>query len=307
MKNISTQISLQAIIDFLGAEVKQVLGDPLNVSFNYLRPSDGENSYTIDWISSSKLNKQEIAESSLSKVLLVDQDVTYSKSIQHQKKILIYVVNTRLAIAYITQKFFLPKAQVGIHLSATIDSSAIVSEDCYIGAGSVLGKCTIGKKAVIHPNVTIYDNVTIGENCIIHAGAVVGTEGLGCQRLADGTLIKFPHLGGVRIGNNVEIGANSQIARGGFSDTIIGNGVKINGLCFIAHNCVLEENVWITGNTMLAGSVKVGKNATIFSSVTIRDNRVIGNGAVIGMGAIVTKNVPAGETWVGNPARKIGE
>ena len=134
---------------------------------------------------------------------------------------------------------------------------------------------------------------------------MIGTDGLGCMRDSDGTLVKFPHLGGVKIGDNVEIGANCQIAKGVLSDTIIGNGCKINGLCFIAHNCMLEENVWITGDTMLCGTVHVGKNATIFSNVIIRDQRHVGEGAIIGMGSVVTKHVPDGETWLGNPARKL--
>ena len=155
------------------------------------------------------------------------------------------------------------------------------------------------------PNVVIYDDVTIGDNCIIQAGCVIGTDGLGCMRDSMGRLTKFPHLSGVVIGNDVEIGANCQIAKGTFSDTVIENGCKINGLCFIAHNCHLEENVWITGDTMLCGSTYVKKNATIYSNVIIREQRNIGEFATIGMGAVVTKNVPDGETWIGSPAYKI--
>jgi UDP-3-O-[3-hydroxymyristoyl] glucosamine N-acyltransferase len=102
----------------------------------------------------------------------------------------------------------------------------------------------------------------------------------------------------------VEIGANCQVAKGAFSDTLIENGCKINGLCFIAHNCHLEENVWITGDTMLCGSVHVKRNSTIFSNVIIREQRVIGEKVTIGMGSVVTKNVPDGETWIGAPAHK---
>ena len=153
--------------------------------------------------------------------------------------------------------------------------------------------------------VTIYDDVKIGERCLIQAGVVIGTDGLGCSRDENGVLTKFPHLGGVVMGNDIEVGANSQIAKGSFSDTIIEDGCKMNGLCFIAHNCHLERNVWITGNTMLCGSVHVGKNTTIFSSVIIRDQRTIGHDVTIGMGSVVTKSIPDGETWIGNPAKKF--
>lgn len=128
---------------------------------------------------------------------------------------------------------------------------------------------------------------------------------MGCDRKKDGILVKFPHFGGVEICDDVEIGANCQITRGSLSNTIIGSGSKINGLCFIAHNCILSKNVWITGDTMLAGSVTIEDNVTIYSKVIIREQRTIGEGSVIGMGAVVTKDVPPGETWVGNPAKKM--
>ena len=117
--------------------------------------------------------------------------------------------------------------------------------------------------------------------------------------------MKFPHFGGVIIGNNVEIGANCQIAKGALSDTIIGDGCKINGLCFIAHNCILGKNVWITGDTMLAGSVKIEDDVTIFSKVMVREQVRIGKSAIVGMGSVVTKNIPANEIWLGVPAKKI--
>ncbi len=93
------------------------------------------------------------------------------------------------------------------------------------------------KNSIIRANAVIGDGTIIGEDCLIQSGSVIGTDGLGCQREADGSLVKFPHLGGVIIGNMVEIGSNCQIARGALSDTVISDGCKINGLCFIAHNC----------------------------------------------------------------------
>lgn len=210
-----------------------------------------------------------------------------------------------MIMARIADHFFVEKHIPGINPSAVIDPDARIDETAHIGAGCIIGKVTIGAGTVLMPNVVVYDNVKIGDNCLIQAGVVIGTDGLGCSRDDQGRLTKFPHLGGVVIGNDVEVGANSQIAKGSFSDTIIEDGCKLNGLCFIAHNCHLEENVWITGNTMLCGSVHVGKNTTIFSSVIIRDQRTIGQGVTIGMGAVVTKSIPDGETWVGNPAKKF--
>ena len=125
------------------------------------------------------------------------------------------------------------------------------------------------------------------------------------MRQTDGTLEEFPQIGGVVIGDNCYIGGNTHIASGSLSDTIIENGCKINGMCFIGSNDILHKNVWITGSTMLAGSVEVGKNTTIFSRVVVRDWCKIGEGCTIGMGSVITKNVPDGETWFGSPAHKV--
>ena len=180
-----------------------------------------------------------------------------------------------------------------------------IAKSVYIASNCSIGDCTIEEGTCIYPNVTIYDGVSIGKNVIIQAGAVIGTDGLGCERKENGELIKFAHLGKVIIEDNVEIGANCQIARGALSDTIIGKGTKINGLSFIAHNCVIGNNVLITGSSMLAGSVNVEDNVTIYSKVIVREQRKIGKGSIIGMGSVVTKNVPAGEIWIGNPAKKM--
>ena len=229
----------------------------------------------------------------------------FTPTMQKQGKTLLVVTNPRMELAKIIDEFFIEKKAAGIHPTAIISKDAIISPSAFIGPGCVVGRAKIGDHTVLTASVVIYDDVEIGSNCLIQAGAVIGTDGLGCMREEDGTLVKFPHLGGVQIGDNVEIGANCQIAKGVLSDTIIKNGCKINGLSFIAHNCVLEDNVWITGDTMLCGTTHVGKNATIFSNVIVRDQRSIGEQSIIGMGSVVTKNIPSGETWIGSPAKKI--
>lgn len=299
------KLPVSEIIEFLGDEVLKVFGPIDDIYIDNLADAKHVNEYTLDWINSRCQGKQTLAENSPSRVVLTDCSVEYTDNMIKDGKTLIHVVNPRRIMIIIAQQYFLDKKIPGIHSSAVIDDGAIISSTAYIGAGCVVGKVRIGENTVIMPNVVIYDDVTIGDNCVIQSGAIIGTDGLGCSRDEEGRLTKFPHLGGVLIGNDVEIGANSQIARGSLSDTIIKDGCKLNGLCFIAHNCVLEENVWITGNTMLCGSVSVGKNTTIYSSVIIRDQRQIGDNCIIGMGSVVTKNIPSGETWLGNPARKV--
>lgn len=300
------KLFVKDIISFLGSDLLGIEGNICDTDYvDNVADASHTNKFTLDWINKSKKEKQEIAEGSVAKVILSTPEVVYSELLQEKKKILLIVSNPRKEIAKIIDKFFLDKPAPSVHCSAVVDKEAKIGRDVFIAAGCVIGKCVIGDGCIINANVVIYDGCILGNNCLIQAGTVIGTDGLGCMREKDGSLIKFPHLGSVIIGDNVEIGANCQIAKGVLSDTIIGNGCKINGLCFIAHNCVLEDNVWITGDTMLCGTVHVGRNATLFSNVIVRDQRQIGEGATIGMGAVVTKHVPAGETWVGNPAKKI--
>lgn len=298
-------VGVKNIIQFLGDEVLCIYGLVENAFIDNLADSEHINSSSLDWVNSTKADKQTIAESSKAKVLVVDPEVYYSEAMKEGGKTLLVVSNPRISMAKIANQFFIEHKKPGIHPSAIVDKDAKIDLSAHIGPGCVVGKAVIGADTVLMANVTIYDGVSIGERCLIQAGAVIGTDGLGCTRDENGVLTKFPHMGGVIIGNDVEIGANSQIAKGSLSNTIIEDGCKMNGLCFIAHNCHLGENVWITGNTMLCGSVQVGKNTTIFSSVIIRDQRTIGENSVVGMGAVVTKDIPSGETWVGSPAHKI--
>lgn len=303
---IHRKIKVIDIIAFLGAEIISIRGDVDDNTYVDNIPDVGNaGAFSLDWVNSSKENKQIIAENSPAKVLVVDESVVLSPTMEEVGKVLLVVDNPRKTMANIASHFLVEKQKSGIHSSAVIHKESLIDSTACIGAGCVIGKSIIGAGTDIMPNVVVYDNVCIGDNCIIQAGAVIGTDGLGCIRDSEGKLTKYPHIGGVVIGNDVEIGSNCQIAKGAFSDTIIEDGCKINGLCFIAHNCHLEENVWITGDTMLCGSVHVKRNTTIFSNVIIREQRVIGENVTIGMGSVVTKSVPDGETWVGNPAHKL--
>jgi UDP-3-O-[3-hydroxymyristoyl] glucosamine N-acyltransferase len=217
------------------------------------------------------------------------------------------VANPKMAIAKVGNNFFVDKPKPQIHPTAILHPEVILGENVVIGPYCVIGKCKIGNNSVLDANVVLYDNTTIGNNVYIHSGAIIGTDGLGCEREADGTLIKFPHLGGVVIEDNVDIGAGCQIAKGALSNTIIGKVTKINVGCFIAHNAKIGENAWISPKVNIAGSCKIHDNVTIYSGVVIREQTTIGSYAIIGMGAIVTKDIPEGETWVGNPAKKLSK
>ena len=164
------------------------------------------------------------------------------------------------------------------------------------------GDITIGDGTVIWNNVVIVNRVTIGRDCDIHSGAVIGHDGYAYTEdaLHKKTMIK--HFGGVSIGDRVLIGENVCISRGTIDDTILESGVKIDALGHIAHNCWFEEDAAMAVPCCVSGSVHIGRNGYLAGTI-IRNQCVIGENAFIGMGAVVVKDVPSGETVVGNPAK----
>lgn len=299
------RIELHDLIRFISDDIKQVFGNVEDQFVDNIADAANVNETTLDWINPAKINKQEMAEASIAKVILVDSSIKYSPELQASNSVLLVVENPKVTLIKVIKYFFVEKPKAHIDQTAFIHPNAKIGKNVYIGPNCYIGDSIIGDNNIIHSNVCIYDRTKIGNDNVIHSGAIICVDGLGCIRNDDGSLTEFPQLGGVVIGNKTYIGANTHIASGSLSDTIIEDGCKINGLCFIGSNNHLCENVWITGSTMLAGSVTVGKNTNIFSKVVVRDWCTIGEGSTVGMGSVVTINIPAGETWVGNPARKM--
>ena len=302
---IIKEYKIKEIIKFLGQDVIKTYGNTDTHIIDNITNVERVNRRSLDWINPNKLDKQAIAETSKAMVLLVDSEIEYSQILQNQEKLLIVVHNPKIALIKVIRRFFSERPLPGIHPSTYIHPEAVIGNNVYIGPHCYIGKCQIGDNNEIHSGVNIYDRTIIGNNNVIHSGSVICVDGLGCVRQPDGKLEEFPQIGGVVIGNNCYIGANTHIASGSLSNTIIGNGCKINGMTFIGSNDVLEENVWITGSAMLCGSVTVGRNSNIFSKSVIRDWVSIGENVTVGMGAVVTKNIPSGETWIGAPAHKM--
>ena len=258
------------------------------------------NETTLDWVNPSKKNKQQIALLSKAKVLLVDETI-----LPIAGKVLIRVKNPKLSIAEVGNHFFVEKPELGIHSTAIIHNEARIGKNVSIGAYSVIGKVIIGDGCIIDSNVRIYDGVVMGCHCEIKAGAVLGGAGFGYERDSYGNKFRFPQIGGLIIGNYVEVGANTCIDRGALSDTIIGDYTKINNLCHIAHNNKIGKNVSITGCVNVSGGNVIEDDVWIAPNSSLVGYVHIGKGAVIGMGAVVVKDIPAGETWVGNPAHRL--
>ncbi|QKF77566.1 UDP-3-O-(3-hydroxymyristoyl)glucosamine N-acyltransferase [Arcobacter defluvii] len=146
-----------------------------------------------------------------------------------------------------------------------IGKNSVIGSDCTIMAGAFIGdNVTIGNNTIIYPNVTVYRDCSIGNDCIIHAGTVIGSDGFGFANTKDGKYIKIYQNGNVTIGNDIEIGANSTIDRAVFNSTIIEDGVRIDNLVHIGHNCkisrgsILVAQVGLSGSTTLHPYVVMG-------------------------------------------------
>ena len=222
-----------------------------------------------------------------------------------QNKTLILVSNPRLAFIRVTQRYFEEKIKFGIHPSAVIDEKAKISSNVYIGPNSYIGACEIGENTVIYGNVFVYPNVKIGRNVIIQAGAVIGTSGFGYEKNEQGGFERFPHIGGVIIEDDVEIGSNVSIDRGTIGNTIIGRGTKIDNLCHIAHNVVIGKHCMIIAQSMIGGSTRIDDYSWAAPQACLRDGIRIGKNVIIGMGSVVTKDIEDGWIVFGVPAKKV--
>lgn len=237
--------------------------------------------------------------------LIVRNDYTNSG-----KRTVIRVSDPRSAFAHVLRWLHArPAPAIGIHSTAVVDPTARIGDRASIGPHCVIGPGTvIGDECILHSHVTLYDGVTLGSRVILHAGVVIGADGFGFV-LSNGKYEKFPQVGTVEIGDEVEIGANSTIDRGALGVTRIGKGTKLDNLVHIAHNCVIGDHVVIAAQTGFAGGVTVGDWAVIGGQVGVGDKARIESKAVIGSGAgiLSSKIVHAGSPMWGTPARPLRE
>ncbi len=179
-----------------------------------------------------------------------------------------------------------PTVQVGPH--TTIENGVEIGEGTRIGS-----------------SVVIKSGTRIGKFCDIKSGAIIGEPGFGFERDPDGRPWKMIHLGGVLIGDHVEIGALNTIVRGALGETVLEDYVKTDDHVHIAHNCHIGERTLITACAELSGSVTVGREVWISPNCTITQKVTIGDKAFIGIGAVVLRDVEPGVKVFGNPAKPL--
>lgn len=215
-----------------------------------------------------------------------------------------------------------PAPAAGVHPSAVVDPAADVDPSAAVGplvtieAGARVGAgvilragvhvasdAAVGDGTDIGAGAVIGARCSIGRGCRLHAGVVVGADGFNYRPRPDGRgLRKITHIGAVRIGDDVEIGANSCVDRGKFGDTILGDGTKIDNVCQIGHNCVFGRCVVIAAGGMVGGSVRIGDGVMIGGGTAVRDHVVIGAGAQVGGNSGVVHDVSPGARVTGFPA-----
>lgn len=247
--------------------------------------------------------------------------VIVSNEITQADKPLLCVTNPYLAFAKIltlfSQETYQPK---GIDPNTWISPTAHLGKDlsfypfvyigdrCQIGdrvtiyPGVYVGKdSSIGEESILYPNVSIYPRTVIGKRVILHSGVVVGSDGFGYVK--DGRRnVKIPQVGGVEIGDDVEIGANTTIDRGALGKTIIRRGVKIDNLVQVAHNVVIGEDSIIVAQVGISGSTKVGSNVILAGQVGVVDHIEIGDNVSVGAQSGVTHDLAPNQGYIGSPA-----
>ncbi|GAA0199351.1 UDP-3-O-(3-hydroxymyristoyl)glucosamine N-acyltransferase [Kangiella japonica] len=293
------QKTLQDIAQSIGAELQ---GEP-QLIITAVSPLDTAEKSHISFINDPKYIAK--IEGSSASALIVTPDVAEKASGN-----LLIMADPYLGFARAAQIFdSTPKPSAIISESAAIDESVTIGENVYIGpnvvieAGVTIGSgciiesgvfigqnSAIGPNTRIYPNTVLYHGISLGKDCIIHANVVIGSDGFGYAH-DQGQWVKIPQVGGVVIGDDVEIGAHTAIDRGALESTTIGNGVKLDNHIHVAHNVTIGDYTAIAGCTAIAGSAKIGKYCTIAGRVSILGHLTICDKAHITATTFVNKSI----------------
>jgi UDP-3-O-[3-hydroxymyristoyl] glucosamine N-acyltransferase len=238
----------------------------------------------------------------------------------------IVVADPARAMARVVERLFpAPVAPPGVHPTAVLGRGVALGADVSVGPYVVVGeRVRIGARTRLGPGVVLEDDVTLGDDCHLAArvvcchgvqvgdrvrvkpGAVLGGIGFGFHSGPDGHR-RVPHVGGLRIADDVEIGANSTVDRGSLGDTVVGHGTKIDNMVHVGHNCRIGAHCILAGGVMVAGSVQTGDFVIFGGASGAIDHVRLGMGARVGAGSAVFADVPPGQTVSGFPAQSHRE
>lgn len=305
------QLSLAELARRLGAELK---GDG-DVQISGLNTLKDATAGQISFLANASYRSQ-LAQTEASAVIV------NAASADDAPCATLVVANPYLAFALVSQMFDnRPQMSAGIHPSAQIAGSAEIGqnvriaanvvigeycrigEGCEIGAGTVISDHTIlGNNCLLHANVTLYHDVVLGDRVRVHSGAVIGADGFGFAP-DKGRWHKIAQLGGVRIGNDVEIGANTCIDRGALGDTVIGDHVILDNLIQIAHNVQVGDGTAMAACAGIAGSTSIGKNCTIAGGAGVAGHLELTDGVHVAAMALISKSVDEPGAWASGTAQ----
>jgi UDP-3-O-[3-hydroxymyristoyl] glucosamine N-acyltransferase len=187
----------------------------------------------------------------------------------------------------------------GVHPSAILGKEVRLGEGVSIGAGCVIGdRASIGEGSCLYPRVVVYEGCSLGKRVIVHSGAVIGADGFGIARDAGGW-VKIPQIGRVRIGDDVEVGANTTIDRGAIDDTLIEEGVKLDNQIQIGHNVRVGARTAMAGCVAVAGSADIGRDCTIGAASVFLGHLHIVDGVHVSAGTVISRSVRQPGTYTG--------
>lgn len=234
-----------------------------------------------------------------------------AKAVMNSPSSLTYIIVEDPRRAFIELQHFLLRdlqhtIDSRISSSANVAVTAQIGKHCDIGSHCVIGdNVIVGDNASLSAGVVIGPNVVVGNNVQIKSNSVIGLKGFGYVSVSGETNLEFIHLGSVKIGNDVEIGALNTICAGSLGDTQIGNCVKLDDQVHIAHNVKIGDRTLICAATEISGSVQIGSDCFIGPRVCFGSSTVIGNDVFVGIGSVVTKSFGSHIRLVGSPARPL--
>ena len=286
-------LQLGAIVDALGGELH---GDA-TLSIERLSPLQNAQPDALSFLSHPKY-QQELAASKAACVIV-------SPAMQEAaaaRGAFILTPDPYLYFARLTQLWkshhARPEADL-IHSTAVIHAEAQVDATARIGALCVVERgARIGAGTVLKSRVTVSEDCTIGERCLLHPGVVIGADGFGLA-LHQGAWVKIEQLGAVRIGNDVEIGANTCIDRGALDDTVIEDGVKLDNLIQVGHNVRIGKNTAMAGCVGVAGSAVIGANCTFGGGAIVLGHLTVADGVHVSAATVVTRSIHKAGQYTG--------
>ena len=202
--------------------------------------------------------------------------------------------------ARVSQLLNPPTAQApGVHPSAVVAPSARLGARVSIGAGCVVGDgVAIGDDSCLYPRVVVYHGCRIGARAILHSGAVIGADGFGLA-MEGGRWLKIPQIGGVVLGDDVEVGANTTVDRGAIEDTVIEDGVKLDNQIQIGHNCRVGAHTAMAGCVAVAGSAEIGRHCTIGAGALILGHLSICDHVEVSAATVISRSIAKPGTYTG--------